>query len=162
VSQPWASDGAIGEGARPGGTPFVVGELTCAVIGNAADADPSGAAQGREVSCRFRPGLSGAEETYAGTLQGAGRVDKLFGRGVVMLVVKQHGSGTARPGMLAQSFSAEAAARAGRPGPLTGDRNNAVILQPLIERDAEDGATKGRAADALIVLLELRLEASAA
>jgi hypothetical protein len=159
LSAPRASDGDIGQGGRS--VPYVVGQLTCAVFGESAG-DPSGVAQGREVSCRFRPGLSGAEETYVGTLQGAGQVNALFGRGVIMLVVKQLGSSAVRPGMLAQSYAADAAARAGRPGPLTGDRNSAVILQPLIERDAEDGATKGGAADALIVLLELKLEASAA
>jgi hypothetical protein len=133
------------------------------VIGESeADASSTGAAQGRDVSCRFRPGISGAEESYVGTLQGTGQVKALFERGTIMLVVKQFGSGVATPGMLAQSYSADAAARAGRSAPLVGDRNNTVILQPMIEREAGDPAKKGDIPDALIVLAELKLQASSA
>jgi hypothetical protein len=154
-----ASDGDIGRAKRE--IPLAVGQLTCTVIGETA-ADPSGVAQGRDVLCQFRPGISGAEETYVGTLQGAGQVKTLFERGTLMLVVKQYGSDAVTPGMLAQSYSADAAARAGRSAPLIGDRNNAVVLQPMIERDAGDQAKKGDIPDAIIVLAELKLEASAA
>ena len=154
-----ASDGDIGK-AKPD-APFAVGQLTCTVIGETT-ADPSGVAQGRDVLCQFRPGISGAEETYIGTLQGAGQVKNLFERGTVMLVVKQYGSDAVTPGMLAQSYSADAAARAGRSAPLIGDRNNAVVLQPMIEREAGEQARKGDIPDAIIVMAELKLQASAA
>lgn len=160
LSSPWASDGDISKAAQA--TPFLVGQLTCNVIGETEAADPSGVAQGRDVLCQFRPGLNGAEETYVGTIQGAGQVKTLFERGTVMLVVKQVGSEVAMPGMLAQSYSADAAARAGRSAPLIGDRNNAVILQPMIEREAGEGAKVGDMPDAIIVLAELKLKASAA
>ena len=154
-----ASDGDISK-AKPD-APFPVGQLTCMVIGETA-ADPSGVAQGRDVQCKFRPGISGAEETYVGTLQGAGQVQNLFDRGTVMLVVKQYGSDAVTPGMLAQSYSADAAARAGRSAPLVGDRNNAVVLQPMIERDAGEQGKTGDIPDAIIVMAELKLQASAA
>ena len=157
----WGSEGVIGRATQD--TPFVVGQLTCTVIAETeADASSSGVAQGREVSCQFRPGISGAEERYVGTLQGAGQIKTLFERGTIMLVVKQFGSSVATPGMLAQSYSADAAARAGRSAPLVGDRNNTVILQPMIEREPGDPAKKGDIPDALIVLAELKLQSSSA
>jgi hypothetical protein len=79
-----------------------------------------------------------------------------------MLVVKQLGSSAVRPGMLAQSYAADATARPGRSTPLVGDRTNTIMLQPMIERDAAEEPAKGAAADALIVLIELKLAASAA
>ena len=154
-----ASEGVIGRSTQD--TPFIVGQLTCSVL-KEADADPSGAAQGREVQCQFRPGTSGAEEVYVGTLQGAGQVKALFERGTIMLVVKRLGSDKVQPGMLAQTYSADAAARSGRSAPLIGDKNNTVILQPTIERDVGDQAKKGDMPDALIVMAELRLQASSA
>lgn len=160
-TSPWAADGVIGRSLRE--TPHVVGQLTCTIIGESeADASAAGVAQGRDVLCEFRPGTSGAGERYVGTLQGAGQVKALFERGTIMLVVKQFGSSEASPGMLAQSYSADAAARAGRSAPLVGDKNNTVMLQPMIEREAGDQAKKGDIPDALIVVAELKLEASSA
>lgn len=155
----WASEGVIGRGAQE--APIVIGQLTCSVIGE-TEAEAGAVAQGRDVSCQFRPGLSGVEETYTGTLQGTGRVAALFDRGTVMLVVKQFGSNTVMPGMLAQTYAADAAARAGRSAPLVGDKDSAVVLQPMIEREAGDGGTPGNIPDALIVLVELKLQASSA
>jgi hypothetical protein len=121
------------------------------------EADTSGVAQGQDVLCQFRPGISGPEETYVGTLQGAGRVKALFADGTIMLMVKQFGSGQTTPGMLAQDYSADAAAR-GRAAPLIGDRNNAVVLQPII---SGEGRKQGEAPDALIVVAQLQLRSSA-
>jgi hypothetical protein len=152
----WASEGAIDGAALA--KPFAVGQVTCSIMGAAA-AEP-GIAQAREVSCQFRPGLSGAEETYVGTLQGAGQVEALFKTGVIMLLVKQTGSSAATPGMLQQTYSADASTRAGHATPLIGDTNSAVTLQPMIER-APGEATK-QATDALLVRVELKLQASVA
>jgi hypothetical protein len=154
-----ASEGVIGRSAQE--TPFMVGQLTCSVI-RETQSDPSGVAQGRDVECQFRPGTNGAEETYVGTLQGAGQVKTLFERGTVMLMVKQIGSDKMQAGMLAQSYSADAAARSGRSAPLVGDKNNTIVLQPMIEREAGDKGQKGDLPDALFVQAELKLQASPA
>ena len=154
-----ASEGVIGRSTQD--TPYMVGQLICSVI-RETEADPGGVAQGRDVACQFRPGTSGAEETYVGTLQGAGQVKSLFERGTIMMIVKQIGSDKVQPGMLAQGYSADAAARSGRSAPLVGDKNNTIILQPAIEREAGDQAQKGDMPDALFVLAELKLEATAA
>lgn len=157
LSSSWASDSAIKQSIRD--TPFLVGQLTCTMIGE-SQPDPSGIAQGRDVSCQFRPGISGAEETYVGTLQGAGQVKKLFELGTIMLLVKQIGSDAVTPGILAQSYSADASTRSGRSAPLIGDRNNRVVLLPLMGRGEQTSVSD--APDALIVLADLKLLASPA
>jgi hypothetical protein len=157
ASSCWASDGAIDAAAHA--KPFVVGQVVCSVIGDSA-AEPGSVAQGREVSCQFKPGIGATTETYIGTLRGAGQVDALFGRGVVMLLVKQVGSNMVAPGMLEQTYSADATTRAGRSTPLIGDTNNSLILQPLIERAPGEDARQ--VSDALLVQIELKLRSSVA
>jgi len=139
--------------------PFVVGQVVCSVIGDAA-ADPGAVAQGREVSCQFNPGIGATTETYVGTLRGAGQVNALFGRGVIMLLVKQVGSNAVAPGMLEQTYSADAKTRAGRTTPLVGDTDNSLILQPMIER--APGEEAKQLPDALLVQVELKLRTSVA
>jgi hypothetical protein len=153
----WASDGAIDGSAHA--KPFVVGQVVCTVMGDTA-AEPGSVAQGREVSCQFKPGISGTAETYTGTLRGAGQVEALFGKGVVMLLVKQVGSNMVTPGMLEQTYSADATTRAGQATPLIGDTNNTLILQPMIER--VPGAEAKQNPDALLVQIELKLQSSVA
>jgi hypothetical protein len=77
-----------------------------------------------------------------------------------MLLVKQVGSNMVTPGMLEQTYSADATTRAGQATPLIGDTNNTLILQPMIER--VPGAEAKQIPDALLVQIELKLQSSVA
>ncbi len=164
ASSCWALDSTVDAAARA--RPFAVGEVTCSVIApqavgdSVAPAQARAVAQARKVACKFRPGINGTEETYIGTLQGAGQVEALFDKGVVMLLVKQARSSAVTPGMLAQTYSADATMRAGLATPLTGDTNASVILQPMFERGLGDADKE--APVALIVRIELKLRSSVA
>jgi hypothetical protein len=135
--------------------------LTCGFGGEAKAADDtSAAAQGRDVICQFRPGNNGAEETYVGTMQGVGKADKLFSRGAMIMAVKAPLATRIAPGMLQQTYSADATPRAAAT-PLVGDRNQRILLQPLNEEEGR--VAKGKLQpDAIIVLIELRLQSSPA
>jgi hypothetical protein len=137
----------------------VVGTLTCSLGGESKAWDANPAAQGRDVLCQFRPGDRGPEETYVGTVQGVGKASVLFARGAVMMSVRA-AVAEASPGMLQQSYSADAAPK-GAAVPLVGDRNRDIVLQPLHEEEGRV-ARGDRQLDAAIILIELRLKSSAA
>jgi hypothetical protein len=141
--------------------PQLLGHLTCTVIGK-PDTETAGPAQGREVLCQFRPGASGPEELYVGTLQGAGQTKALFGKGTVVLAVKSSGSTDVTPGMLEQSYAPEASATTGGAAPLIGDKNKSIQLQAMFEKEGGASAGKSEIPEAVIVLVELKLKASPA
>lgn len=137
---------------------IALGTLTCSLGG---EPDAKSVGQGRNVLCRFRPGGQGAEETYVGSLQGVGQTGALFGRGTVMLTVKGPASTVFTPGLLQQTYEADAATGSSAPAPLVGARNRSIVLQPLFEEEGRVAAGKTQP-DALVILVELRLESSPA
>lgn len=138
----------------------VVGTLTCGLGGETQSGEANVLAQGREVICQFRPGDNGAEETYVGTMQGVGKSDSVFGRGAVIMAVKVPLTMSIVPGMLQQSYSADASPR-NAATPLVGDRNTRILLQPLNEEEGR--VAKGKLQpDGVIVLIELKLQSSPA
>ena len=134
-----------------------LGILTCS-LGSGTDASPT--AQGRAVLCQFRLGSQGSEETYAGTMQGVGQTDALYGKGTIMLAVKGPASTNVVPGMLQQVYSAEASP-AGAAAPLVGEANRTILLQPLTEEEGRVAAGKSRP-DVVIIMVELKLKSSPA
>jgi hypothetical protein len=153
----WAHESAV---PPPSAPMTVVGTLTCGLGAESQASQANPAAQGRDVVCRFRPGTHGAAETYVGKMQGVGKSRSLFAEGTVILAVKAPAATALAPGMLQQTYSTDAAPRSAAP-PLVGDRNKAVVLQPL--RVEEGRVAKGRLRpDAVIVLVELKLQASPA
>jgi hypothetical protein len=135
-----------------------LGTLTCSLLGKREGAT-SGI--GRDVICQFQPGDAGPEEVYVGALQGVGRADLLFGKGAMLLSVKAPASVTATPGMLSQSYGADAGASGSTPAPLVGDKNKQIVLQPLMEEVGRVAEGKTQP-DAVIILVELTLRSTPA
>ena len=136
----------------------VLGTLTCSLMGQG---EGSTAGVGRDVRCQFQPGQQGAEESYVGTIQGVGQAKLLFGRGAVILAVKAPASTEMAPGLLAQSYAADAGSSGGAPAPLVGERNKLIVLQPLAEEEGR--VTEGKTQpDAILITIELRLASTPA
>jgi hypothetical protein len=139
--------------------PFVLGYLTCILAG---ESDASAPGQGREALCQFRPGRSGPEETYVGTLQGFGPTQALFGKGTLILAVKGPPSTEVAPGLLEQSYSADSTKPTAAAIPLIGETNKSIALQPMTEQEGRVSAGSNKVPDAAIVLVELKLKSSPA
>lgn len=138
--------------------PVVVGYLTCTI---AAETGTLTAGQGRDGICTFRPGRHGPEETYIGTMQGAGASKALFDKGTVMLAVKASPETELRPGLLQQDYAAEAGGASAAAVPLVGANDKSIVLQPLNEVEGRVAAGKSLTPDAVLVLIELKLAATA-
>jgi Protein of unknown function (DUF992) len=137
---------------------IVLGTLTCSLGG---EPDTASVGQGRSVLCRFRPGSQGAEETYVGSMQGVGQTKTLFGRGTMMLAVKGPASTALASGLLQQTYEADATTSGASTAPLIGARNRSIVLQSLTEEEGRVAAGKTQS-DAVVILIELKLEASPA
>ena len=135
-----------------------LGTLTCSLGG---EPDTKAVGQGRNLLCRFRPGGQGAEETYVGSLQGVGQTAALFGRGTLMLTVKGPAATEFAPGLLQQTYEADAASSGAVPAPLIGTRNKSIVLQPLIEEEGRVAAGKTQP-ESIVIVVELKLESTPA
>jgi hypothetical protein len=145
------------EGRQLREAPTTLGTLTC-TLSEAGNTLPT--AQARDVLCRFRPGGSAGEETYAGTLQSVGQAEALFGSGTVMLEVKGPAHLSIAPGLLQQSYAAEPSMVSVAP-PLIGETNDAIMLQPVPKEEGRVAAGKTRP-EAAILVVELRLKSTPA
>jgi hypothetical protein len=139
--------------------PYLLGYLTCTLAGQD---DPATPGQGRDALCHFRPGRSGPEETYIGTLQGLGTPQSLFGKGTIILAVKGSSTADVIPGMLEQNYSADATKTSAASIPLIGDTNKELSPQPMTEEEGRVAKGGDKTPDAAIVLIELRLHVSPA
>jgi hypothetical protein len=142
-----------------------IGLLTC---GLAKSTDPHSSPdttlrQTREVLCAFRPAGNGPEETYTGTLQGAGP-DVGFPDGKVMMWIVAGTSGmVGPPGMLQQVYAAELAANPGQSPRLIGETNMSIVLRTLADEHAPAVADKvPQGAAAIVVLITLTLASTPA
>jgi hypothetical protein len=136
----------------------VVGTLTCNLTG---EGDGASSGVGREMICRFQPGLNGPVEVYTGSVQGVGKADLLFGKGAVLLSVKAPRSTEMTPGLLSQSYAVDAAASGSAFAPLIGDRRKTIMLQPLMEQEGRVAEGKSQP-EAVIIIVELTLQSSPA
>jgi hypothetical protein len=141
----------------------VVGTLTCSLTAEAENAsgDTTSMGLGREVQCSFQAGRLGPEEIYVGSVQGVGKTQVLFGRGAVILSVKAPASTNMAPGLLSQSYAVDAASGGNALAPLVGERNKAIMLQPLAEEEGRVAKGKSQP-DAVLIVVELKLKASPA
>jgi hypothetical protein len=124
--------------------------------------DTSAPGKGRDAVCHFRPGRSGPEEIYTGTLQGVGTAKALFGKGTLILVVKAPPSTEIAPGMLQQNYAADATKPAAAAIPLIGDSNKDIALQPMTEQEGRVAAGGDKTPEAALVLMELKLQSTPA
>ena len=143
--------------------PLAMGTLTCSLT-SSDSAGPAGEkAQGREAVCLFRPGASGAEETYVALLQFVSRDnDAIAGTKTLMLAVKAPASAPLTPGLLEQTYAADASAgTAGRQAPLVGQRNSSLVLHPEGEQ-AQASLALGQPGTITLIVAELKLKSSPA
>jgi len=117
----------------------VLGTLTC----TAAEGETNRFADRAVVlSCLFSDSEGGYAETYSGTLRrqaGAKPIDK----SIVFIWTVSGESGTLAPGILEQRYLGSSASGDPENRKLLGQKNAAIVLQPLIKSDqaAEDSVT---------------------
>jgi Protein of unknown function (DUF992) len=136
-----------------------IGILTCSVGQESKAAPEQG--QGREVLCRFRQGARGPEESYAGTLRLIDHAKAMDQVRTIMFVVRGPAQKKPVPGLLQQSYAAEAAGAPDRQGPLTGQRTG-VVLRLASEDEGQPSMALGKGSRAIIMIVELTLQAAAA
>src|SRR5262249_11655774 len=143
-------------------TPFEVGILTCTLSG-APSRSANEAGHLQVAVCQFRPGNSGAEETYVGSAQSAGLPGAAQAGRVVMLVVQAAARLPIAPGMLEQTYAAEASTNTGndKQAPLVGQRQDRIALRAEVPENYPTMALTG-AARPLIMTLELKVRTSPA
>jgi hypothetical protein len=138
-----------------------IGTLTCSLEAEAGGS-PGEKAKGRASLCKFRPGDSGAEETYSATLQ---FISPASGEpaiaGTVILTVKAPFSAELGPGVLEQAYAADASTPAGNQVPLVGQTNDLLVLQPEPGRTGPSLAL-GPATPATLIAADLKLRESPA
>ncbi|MGE0851935.1 MAG: DUF992 domain-containing protein [Hyphomicrobiaceae bacterium] len=141
-----------------------VGVLTCNVQAQGPEPDvaaPPADGQPRSVLCSFRP-VSGAEETYAGTISGIA-LDGQDGAAVAWVVTAA--SSVVTPGMLQQAFNSDQTVRADQSTiRLVGEINPGIVLRPLADKPAGSASAKEKPKPTgfIVLGLELRLESAAA
>jgi hypothetical protein len=140
--------------------PWEIGVLTCS-LGQERKAGPADQGQGREIFCRFRPGINGPEETYAGTLQVIDQAKEMGEVQTIMFVVRGSTGAKLGPGLLQQTYAAEAAGAPDKQGPLIGQRTS-VVLRLSSEAGDQPSMALGAGRRAMIMLVDLKLQAAPA
>ena len=87
-----------------------IGVLTCALGEPKAPSESATTLSVRNVLCWFRPFRNGPEETYRGTVAGAGQEREPFKRRVMIWLVRAPPTTQSAPGLLQQSYAAHPAA----------------------------------------------------
>jgi len=140
-----------------------IGLLICG-LGEGAEAESGGDAVTRETNkmlCVFRPSNSGPEEVYAGAFQTIGSQELSHDRAMIW-VVKASPATQRSTGLLQQLYSADRSAPPPHPPPLVGETNGEIVLQTLTDPQPPNGADKHSDAEAIIVLVALKLLSSLA
>lgn len=140
-----------------------IGVLTC-TLGEPGEALPSTASltgQTRNAFCTFKP-KSGADETYAGKIQGVSISQNH--RGALIWVVR-HASRTAvEPGLLQQSYTSDRNTPTDQEPPMMGEANADIALHTMADKSQGSASTTGKATlnGYVILSLELKLKSSSA
>jgi hypothetical protein len=112
-----------------------IGVLTCALAEPNALSESATTQSARNVLCWFRPFRNGPEETYRGTVAGAGQERELFKRHVMIWLVRAQPTTQSSPGLLQQSYAADPGAPLGYAPSLIGEARPALVLEPLAEQE---------------------------
>ena len=133
-----------------------IGLLICG-LGERAEAESGGSA----VICVFRPSNNGPVEVYVGAFQTLGSQELSHDRAMIW-VVKASPATQRSTGLLQQLYSADRSAPPPHPPPLVGETNGEIVLQTLTDPQPPNGADKHSDAEAIIVLVALKLLSSLA
>ncbi|HWE21108.1 MAG TPA: DUF992 domain-containing protein [Hyphomicrobiaceae bacterium] len=159
---------ALGSTATPvaAEAPMDIGILTCALAETViavpgAPIDEGAATESaRDIHCWFRPFRLGPEETYVGTVRGAGQVRELFKKRVIIWTVTGTPSTRASPGLLQQAYAADPKAAPGFAPTLIGEARAELTLQPMADQELPVPNEKMQPLDAIIISVELTLKSS--
>jgi len=83
--------------------------------------------------CVYRPANSGPEEVYRGDVQIIGQDNDLLAGRAIIWIVKGTPTTMRSPGMLQQTYAADASAAPGQAPPLIGETNSSIILQTMAD-----------------------------
>ena len=87
----------------------------------------------RRMVCVYRPANSGPEEVYRGDVQIIGQDNDLLAGRAIIWIVKGTPTTMRSPGMLQQTYAADASAAPGQAPPLIGETNSSIILQTMAD-----------------------------
>ena len=141
---------------------FEFGVLTCnlASLPSAESQDTeSRVGERRAIDCRFRVGLDGPDETYAGVLQFVGPASRVFEKGAVMFVAKAPLMQKVAPGLLHQQYTVSKLTEGGTQAPLVGEHDTSIVLHPLSHRYDQPTLALG-SPPGFIVIIQLQLKAA--
>jgi hypothetical protein len=136
-----------------------VGVLTCSLF-ESGRAESGVEVQERDILCGFRL-KSGAEETYTGKLRGVGVSGKH--KGTLLWLVKAPPTVIpSPPGLLQQSYAADAKAPADEIPALIGEVNSDIVLQSMSDKDEESTGPpeKSKLEDFVVLGVGLRLRSA--
>jgi hypothetical protein len=137
-----------------------LGTLTCTLAGDDGAA-PAEKGKGREALCNFRPGDSGAEETYVASLQFVTQDGRQPRSGsTIMLAVKAPFSTKLVPGLLEQSYAADASTSGAKQLPLAGQKLGSLVLHPELGASGEPSMALGPPNQDTLIIAELKLRSS--
>jgi len=113
-----------------------IGVLTCS-LAESEDANSAGdktsGTDVRRIVCVFRPANSGPEEVYQGAVQIIGQDHDLLAGRAIIWIVKGAPTTMRSPGMLQQTYAADASAAPDHAPPLIGETNSSIILQAMTD-----------------------------
>jgi len=142
-----------------------IGVLTCN-LAESEEANGAGDATSgppiRGMVCVFRPTNSGPEEIYRGAVQIMGKDHDLPGGRAIIWIVKATPKIERSPGMLQQTYAADASAAPGHAPPLIGETNSSIILQTMADTPPLADKDKHPAEPSTIVLVALTLTSTPA
>jgi len=115
---------------------FEIDVLTCSLAeseeADSAD-DVRTGTDVRRMVCVFRPANGRPEEIYRGAVQIIGQDQDRIGGRAIIWIVKGTQTTTRSPGMLQQTYAADASAAPGHAPPLIGETNSSIILQAMAD-----------------------------
>jgi hypothetical protein len=133
-----------------------IGVLTCALgeLGAAPPSDAPSGAQTRDALCTFKP-KTGAEETYAGKVQGVSiSADQ---KAALIWVVKSKTGAKVEPGLLQQSFASDRKTPADQKPPMIGEPNADIALHSMSDKTEGSASATEKPAPTGFVILSLEL-----
>ena len=156
---------AVAAGAHAAEIPVgLLGTLTCSMERETAG-EPAEKGKGREALCEFRLSDGTLSETYVGTFQFVGPDNQGEAPAdTIILIVKAPISTSPLPGMLQQSYAADASSSqdpaAGKVARLVGEKSSFLVLQPEPKTAAQPVLALGRTNITILVSVSLKLRSS--
>jgi uncharacterized protein DUF992 len=138
-----------------------IGMLTCTLgePGEAPTSDASSAGQMRDAHCTFKP-KNGAEETYAGKVQGVSiSADQ---KGALIWVVKSASGAPVEPGLLQQTYAIDPTKPADQKPPMLGEANSDIALHSMADKSegSASASEKPEPTGFVILSIELKLKST--